>query len=248
MKSPNNINTSNTQSNNELETSSVDKLEAKNSARELMEKYGDRIIYTDENGKETHSILNPWAMQKTALKSPEDMLILGQVFQHMADRWQKHDETGWDEAIKVDSKSMLGQWIERQNSHQTDEIDTLDKGRPNRRFIVGEYGDRIIYQDENGNEMKLTLDPLAMIEDSTNSPNDMHNAGVALVRMANRWHNGESNPDRLHRPLGPNGDDVETGWDKALRVDSKSSLGSWIARNNKKTEDILKSNVDTEYV
>ena len=72
-------------------TEQVDKLKTKASAGTLMEEYGDRVIYTDENGAETRMTLNPWAMANNALKSPEDMLLTGQVFEHMAKKWGDDD-------------------------------------------------------------------------------------------------------------------------------------------------------------
>ena len=92
-----------------------------------MEEYGDRIVYTDESGKETRLTLNPWAMMEDALDNPDTMSLVGTAFRHMANRWHddkrnperkvivdekgERTETGWENAQKIDNGKKIGKYI-----------------------------------------------------------------------------------------------------------------------------------------
>ena len=179
------------------ETPQIGELKVKASAGDLMENYGDRIIYTDENGTETRITLNPFAMVNNVLKSPEDMLLTGQAFEHMAEKWSDDDrnpsrqvrtkedgqveETGWDNATKLSSDSMLGQWIERNLDPKTDS-DKIEQ-IASAGTLMEDYGDRIIYTDKDGNETRLTLNPWAMMDDILDSPDNMSLVGTFSVNI-----------------------------------------------------------------
>lgn len=231
------------------ETPQVGELKTKASAGDLMEHFGDRVIYTDENGKETRITLNPFAMANNVLKSPEDMLLTGQAFEHMAKKWSEDDrnpsrkvmtsengqveETGWDEAIRPSGDSMLGQWI------KTNLEPDMDGGKMEQTASAGtlmeEYGDRIIYTDANGKETRMTLNPWAMMEDALDSPDNMALVGTAFKHMANKWHNDEKNPSRRVEVDG-NGEKTETGWENAIRVDDSKKIGRYISEKLKQME------------
>ena len=230
-------------------TEQVDKLKTKASAGTLMEEYGDRVIYTDENGAETRMTLNPWAMANNALKSPEDMLLTGQVFEHMAKKWGDDDrnpsrkvmerengqieETGWDRAIKPSSDSMLGQWI-KQNLEPNMSDNKMEQVA-SAGTLMEEYGDRIIYTDENGKETRMTLNPWAMMEDALDNPDTMSLVGTAFKHMANKWHNDERNPSRRVE-VDSAGERTETGWENAIRVDGAKKIGQYISDKLKQSE------------
>lgn len=108
-------------------TPQIGELKTKASARDLMEEYGDRVIYTDADGKETRMTLNPWAMMEDVLDNPDNMALVGATFGHMANRWRDGDknpsrraetnedgqaeETGWENAIRVDDSKKIGKYI-----------------------------------------------------------------------------------------------------------------------------------------
>lgn len=107
------------------ETSGEAKTQA--SASDLMEHFGDRIIYTNESGKETRMTLNPWAMMEDVLDNPDNMALVGTAFKHMAKKWHNGEknpsrkvevdsngertETGWENAIRVDDSKKIGKYI-----------------------------------------------------------------------------------------------------------------------------------------
>lgn len=230
------------------ETSGEAKTQA--SASDLIEHFGDRIIYTNESGKETRMTLNPFAMANNVLKSPEDMLLTGQAFEHMAKKWGDDDknpsrkvitkedgqveETGWDGAIRPSGDSMLGQWI-KQNL-EPDMNDSQMEQFASAGTLMEEYGDRIIYTDENGKETRMTLNPWAMMEDVLDNPDNMALVGTAFKHMAKKWHNGEKNPSRRVE-VDSNGERTETGWKSAIRVDDSKKIGKYISEKLKQMED-----------
>ena len=230
-------------------TEQVDKMKTKASAGTLMEEYGDRVIYTDENGAETRMTLNPWAMAQNALKSPEDMLLTGQVFEHMAKKWGDNDknpsrkvvagengqteETGWDGATRPSSDSMLGQWI-KQNLEPDMGGNKMEQVA-SAGALMEEYGDRVIYTDENGKETRMTLNPWAMMEDALDNPDTMLLVGTAFRHMANKWHKDEKNPSRKVG-VDSNGERTEAGWENATRVDDSKKIGRYISEKLKQIE------------
>ena len=230
-------------------TPQIGELKTKASAGDLMEHFGDRIIYTDENGKETRMTLNPFAMANNVLKSPEDMLLTGQVFEHMAKKWGDDDrnpsrkvmarengqveETGWDGAIRPSGDSMLGQWI-RQNLEPKADADKMETVA-SASTLMEEYGDRIIYTDESGKETRLTLNPWAMMEDALDNPDTMSLVGTAFRHMANRWHDDKRNPERKVI-VDEKGERTETGWENAQRVDGSKKIGKYISEKLKQIE------------
>lgn len=258
MKSPNSLN-ANQNTNNEASkwdfmgqetvTPQIDKLKVKPSPSVLMDQYGDRLIYTDKNGKEVKVKLNPWAMAKDVTKSPENMMILGQTFQHMSKKWKNNEQnpsekviinkngevekTGWENAIRVKEGSMIDTYLK-----QFDEPPRggwFENLTADPSTLIEEYGERIIYTSKNGVEIRMELNPLAMIDDALDNPDDMTNAGVALKKMATRWHNDERNPKRAVR-INEDGKKEESGWENATRVDNSSALGRYIERSLKKQE------------
>ena len=189
-------------------------------------------------------------MANNVLKSPEDMLLTGQAFEHMAKKWGNDDrnpsrkvmarengrveETGWNGAIRPSSDSMLGQWIK--SNLEPDMDDDGMKQVADAGTLMEEYGDRIIYTDANGKETRMTLNPWAMLEDALDSPDNMALVGTAFKNMANKWHNDEKNPSRRVEVDG-NGERTETGWENAIRVDDSEKIGKYISEKLKQKED-----------
>ncbi|MBR2998393.1 hypothetical protein IKF34_01255 [Candidatus Saccharibacteria bacterium] len=230
-------------------TPQVGELKTKASAGTLIEEYGDRVIYTDENGAETRMTLNPWAMAQNVLKSPEDMLLTGQVFEHMAKKWGDNDrnpsrkvmerengqieEIGWDEAIRPSGDSILGRWI-KQNLEPDMDGNKMEQVA-SAVTLIENYGDRIIYTDGGGKETRMTLNPWAMMEDALDNPDTMSLVGTAFRHMANKWHNDEKNPSRRVE-VNSNGERIETGWENAIRVDDSKKIGRYINEKLKQSE------------
>ena len=235
-------------------TPQLGELNANASPSTLVEKYGDRVIYTDKDGNEQKITLNPWGMKGDMLKAPENMMILGQTLTHMAKKWKEGDsspdrlirqnadgeveEAGWDKATRIKTGSMLGNYIERLNHPEAEGGFNFDRLTPDLGTLMEEYGERVIYTDETGKEERMTLNPYAMMEDATDSPEDMRNVGVLMKKMATRWHNDERNPER-RQYVDENGNVTETGWDNATRVDGSSALGKYIERALKKQEEMF---------
>lgn len=230
-------------------TPQIGELKTKASAGDLMEHFGDRIIYTDENGAETHLTLNPWAMAQNSLRSPEDMLLTGQAFEHMAKKWGDDNrnpsrrvmegengqvkEVGWDNAIKTSGDSMLGQWIKQNLEPETDG-DGINQVA-SAGALMEDYGDRIIYTDENGKETRLTLNPWAMMDDALDNPDTMSLVGTAFRHMANHWHEDKRNPER-RVIINENSERTETGWENAQRVDGSKKIGKYISKKLKQSK------------
>ena len=225
----------------------------------LVQEYGDRIIYTDKNGNEQKITLNPWGMMGDMFKAPENMMILGQTLTHMSKKWKEGDnnprkqvrqnangeieESGWDKATRIGAGTMLGDYIEQLNHPEAEGGFDFSRLTPDVGTLIEEYSERVIYTDETGKEEKIILNPYAMMEDATDSPEDMCNAGVLMKKMAKRWHNDERNLER-RQYVDENGNVAETGWDNATKVDDSSVLGKYIKRALKKQEEMFKSETE----
>ncbi|MBR3252935.1 hypothetical protein IKF84_02590 [Candidatus Saccharibacteria bacterium] len=236
-------------------TPQLSEIKATPSPSALVQEYGDRVIYTDKNGKEQKITLNPWGMKGDMFKAPENLMILGQTLTHMAKKWKEGnsnpseqvrqndkgeiERTGWDKAARVSADSMLGNYIEQLNHPETGGRFSFDRLTPDLGTLMEKYGERVIYTDETGKEEKMTLNPYTMMEDAMDNPDDMRNTGVLMKKMATRWHNDERNPGR-RRYVDENGEVTETGWDKATRVDDSSALGRYIKKALKKQEEMFK--------
>ena len=106
----------------EFMTPQVEGLSKKINRKEVVDAYGDRMVYTDKDGQEVRFAFNPWTMMEQ-VERPEEMLAVAQSLQRMAERMAKDDEnrdrlvrsdgkeTGWKDAIKVDENSELGKFI-----------------------------------------------------------------------------------------------------------------------------------------
>ena len=185
------------------------------------EQYAQRIIYVGENGSEKEYEINPFNMARNALQSPEHMVLAGQVMMKMAENWladkRNNDityftsgrRTGWENAERVDDSSLLGRWISGKLSNKAPVAD--------KKAVLQNYGQQMIYRDEQGAETRFILNPMNMIESAQEAPENAYNTARALYNMAWRWHNDEKNKD--------------TGWADAPVVDNTSSLGKWVSEH-----------------